>query len=308
MRWTINEIESFLAVIDAGSISGAAIRMDVSKSVISKRIGDFETALGTALFTRHAGRITPTESALDLAERVRPALTQLVNATECAVSDVRDLRGRLTVSAPMSFGTHHLGPIIAAFARAHPGLDLTLEYDDAMVDLARRGHDVAIRLGEMSDSTLLSRKLCEDRRAIVASPDYLARHGPLTDPARIPEHAAIRYLNRRIGDIWRFEPHVRPPRPSHLVTNNGEAMRDMVRAGLGIALLPMFIVHSDIEEGRLVQVLPELRPHGLPIHVVWPPVRPMPQKLRRFIDHLVESLGDTPPWLRDRPRVTSARS
>lgn len=298
MQWTINEIETFLAVIDAGSISGAAIRMDVSKSLISKRISDFETALGTALFTRHAGRITPTDAALTLAERLRPALAQLINATESAVADVSDLRGRLSISAPMSFGIHHLGPIIAAFARAHPRLEIVLDYDDAMVDLARKGHDVAIRLGEMSDSTLLSRKLCEDRRAIVASPDYLERHGPLTDPAQIPEHATIRYLNRRIGDIWRFEPPLQPPRASHLVTNNGEAMRDMVCAGLGIALLPMFIVHGDIEEGRLVQVLPDLRPHGLPIHVVWPPVKPMPRKIRLFIDHLVKSLGETPPWLR----------
>ncbi|MEQ8903404.1 MAG: LysR family transcriptional regulator [Roseovarius sp.] len=298
MRWTINEIETFLIVIDAGSISGAAIRMDISKSVISKRISDFETALGTALFTRHAGRITPTDPALTLAERLRPALTQLVTATESAVSDVKGLRGRLSISAPMSFGIHHLGPIIASFARAHPALEIVLDYDDAMVDLARKGHDVGIRLGEMSDSTLLSRKLCEDRRAIVASPNYIERHGPLTDQAQLSEHDTIRYLNRRIGDIWRFEPHVRPPRPSHLVTNNGEAMRDMVCAGLGIALLPMFIVHRDIEEGRLVQVLPDLRPHGLPIHVVWPPIKPMPQKLRLFINHLVESLGDTPPWLR----------
>src|SRR6056297_2602220 len=167
MRWTINEIEIFLAVIDAGSISGAAIRMGVSKSVISKRISDFETALGTALFTRHAGRITPTDSAMTLAERLLPALTQLVNVTESAASDARQLRGRLSISAPMSFGIHHLGPIIADFARAHPGLEMVLDYDDAMVDLARKGHDIGIRLGEMPDSTLMSRRLFEDRRAIV---------------------------------------------------------------------------------------------------------------------------------------------
>ncbi|WP_050664441.1 LysR family transcriptional regulator [Roseovarius tolerans] len=137
MRWTINEIETFLVVIDAGSISGAAIRVDVSKSVISKRISDFETALGTALFTRHAGRITPTDSALTLAERLRPALAHLVNATESAVSDVKELRGQLCISAPMSFGIHHLGPINALIARAHPALEIVLDYDDAMVDLAR---------------------------------------------------------------------------------------------------------------------------------------------------------------------------
>jgi len=298
MKWTITDIETFLLVMDAGSISGAAIRADVSKSVVSKRISDFEAAVGSALFTRHAGRITPTDAAISLSERLRPALAELVAATESVASGETGLRGRLTVSAPMSFGIQHLGPIIAEFAAAHPELDVTLEYDDAMVDLARGGFDAGIRLGEMADSTLVTRKLCEDRRAIVASPGYLERHGPLSDPAQLSDHATICYLNKRIGEIWRFDPPVAPPRPARLTTNNGEAMRDMVLAGLGIALLPMFIVHDDLRQGRLVQVLPELQPIPLSISVVWPPVRPMPRKLRLFVDHLAASFGDRPPWLR----------
>ncbi|WP_026758881.1 LysR family transcriptional regulator [Sediminimonas qiaohouensis] len=299
MQWTIADIETFLLVMDAGSISGAAIRADVSKSVVSKRISDFEAAVGTALFTRHAGRIAPTDAAISLAERLRPALVELVAAAESVASGETGLRGRLTVSTPMSFGIQHVGPIIAAFARAHPELEVILDYDDAMVDLARGGFDAGIRLGEMADSTLLTRKLCEGRRAIVASPDYLAHHGPLTNPAQLSDHASICYLNKRIGEIWRFDPPVAPPTPARLTTNNGEAMRDMVLAGLGISLLPMFIVHDDLRQGRLVQVLPELQPPPLPINVVWPPVRPMPRKLRLLVDHLAASLGDSPPWLRD---------
>ncbi|PWE32870.1 LysR family transcriptional regulator [Maritimibacter sp. 55A14] len=299
MQWSISEIETFLLVMDVGSISGAAIRADVSKSVVSKRISDFEASVGTALFTRHAGRITPTDAAISLAERLRPALAELVAATESVASGDAALRGRLTISAPMSFGIQHLGPIIAEFACAHPELEVVLEYDDAITDLARAGFDVGIRLGEMDDSTLVTRKLCEDRRAIVASPDYLERHGPLSKPAQLSNHATICYLNKRIGEIWRLDQPVSPPKPSRLTTNNGEAMRDLVIAGLGIALLPMFIVHEEIKKGRLVPVLPELRPNALPINVVWPPVKPMPRKLRLFIDHLVERFGETPPWLQE---------
>lgn len=298
MQWTIKDIETFLAVMDAGSISAAGIRADLSKSVVSKRISDFEASVGAALFTRHAGRITPTDAAIALAERLRPALAELVAATESVASGDTGLRGRLTVSAPMSFGIGHLGPILAAFARAHPDLELVLDYDDAIVDLARGGYDAGIRLGEMADSTLVSRKLCEDRRAIVASPDYLDRHGPLRNPEDLSGHLTIGYLNRRVVDIWRFDTSVLPPRPGRIFTNNGEAMRDMAVAGLGIALLPMFIVQEDLAEGRLVLVLPELKPAPLPVSVVWPPVKPMPRRLRLFIDHLVEHFGEVPPWSR----------
>ena len=138
MDWSISDIRTFLAVLDAGSISGAAARADLSKSVVSKRISDFEAALGVALFTRHAGRIAPTDAALALADRLRPALAELVAATE-SVGAQTDLRGRLAIAAPMSFGIRHLGPVIAGFARAHPGLEIVLDYDDQLADLSRAG-------------------------------------------------------------------------------------------------------------------------------------------------------------------------
>ncbi|RJL07791.1 LysR family transcriptional regulator [Paracoccus siganidrum] len=298
MGWTINDIETFLAVLDAGSISGAAARADLSKSVVSKRISDFEAALGVPLFTRHAGRIAPTDTAHALAERLRPALAELVAATESVAGGEAELRGRLSVAAPMSFGIRHLGPVIAGFARAHPGLEIVLDYDDQLTDLGRSGFDVGLRIGLMKDSTLMARRVCEDPRALVASPDYLARHGPVATPAQLPDHEIILYLNARLSEIWPFGPEIRPPRPGRVTANNGEAMRDLAIGGVGLALLPLFIVHDALRDGRLVRLLPGLPQQPLPVSLVWPPVRPMPRKLRLFIDHVTNAFADSPPWQR----------
>lgn len=295
MNWTLADIETFLAVMETGSVSAAGARLRLSKSVVSKRIAEFEAALGTALFLRSAGRISATDAAQELAERLRPALASLVAATESAASGA--LRGRLAIAAPMSFGIRHLGPVVAGFARAHPGLEIVLNYDDQHIDLARAGFDVALRIGRLRDSTLMARRLCEDPRAIVASPDYLARMGTPATAADLASHEAITYLNTRPGEAWELGPGVPPPRPARVAANNGEAMRDMAIAGLGLALLPSFIVHDALADGRLVAVLPGLAPPPLPISAVWPPIRPMPRKLRLFVDHLVATIGEHPPWL-----------
>ncbi len=295
MDWSISDIRTFLAVLDAGSISAAAARADLSKSVVSKRISDFEAALGVALFTRHAGRIAPTDAALTLAERLRPALAQLVAATESVGAEAQ-LRGRLASAAPMSFGIRHLGPVIAGFARAHPGLEIVLDYDDQLTDLGRAGFDVGLRIGVMKDSSLMARRVCADPRALVASPDYRAAHGSVDSPADLARHRAIGYLNARLGDLWPFA-GVAPPPLGRITANNGEAMRDMAIGGLGLALLPMFIVHDALRDGRLVRLLPDLAQEPLPISLVWPPVRPMPRKTRAFIDHVAAAFADAPPWL-----------
>lgn len=300
MNWTLAEIETFLAVLDAGSISGAATRADLSKSVVSKRISDFEAALGTALFSRHAGRIAPTDAGLALAERLRPALADLVAATESAAWGLSGLRGRLAIAAPTSFGIRHLGPVIADFARAHPELEVALDYDDALTDLARSGFDIAIRIGRLHDSTLMARKLCDDLRVIVASPGYLEEHGPLDTPDALGRQVGIGYCNRRFAEMWELADTAGRPVPvpsaGRLSANNGEAIRDMAEAGLGLALLPLFIVHDALAGGRLVRVLPGLRPDPIPISAVWPPVKPVPRKIRLFLDHLAKSFGGTPSW------------
>ncbi|AGT09385.1 LysR family transcriptional regulator [Paracoccus aminophilus] len=302
MRYSLDEMETFLTVMELGTVTAASDRLNLSKSVVSKRISDFETTLGAALFRRNAGRITPTEAALRLAERLRPALTELSAAAESAawgMDGVSVLRGRLTISAPMSFGTIYLSPLIAEFAALHPELEIRLDYDDRARDLLSEGFDVALRVGELRDTALKARKLCEDQQIPCASPDYIATHGAPRDLQELSQHPVISYSHRSDTRLWEFHCNgraVSAPVKSRLSMNNGEAIRDFVIAGLGLGMLPGFIVSPEIAKGRLVRILPGYAPRRVPISLVWPPVEPMPAKLRAFIDFIAAALHDGPPW------------
>lgn len=302
MRYRVDEIETFLTVMELGTITAAAARLNLSKSVVSKRISDFEARIGAALFRRNAGRITPTDAAMRLAERLRPALNELVAAAESASWDsdgATSLRGVLSIAAPMSFGLLHLSPIIADFAVRHPQLDLRVDYDDRARDLARDGFDVGVRIGSLGDTALKARKLCSDRLVACAAPAYLARMGRPVHPRDLARHDAIGYDNMSDAASWqltregeRFTPS---PRRRYSM-NNGRAMLDMAAAGLGLAMLPGFLAAPALKDGRLEQILPEYSARSMPITAVWPPVSPMPAKLRAFVDHLRERLGEGRPW------------
>ena len=302
MRWTIDEIRTFLDVMDTGTVSKAADRANLSKSVISKRISDLELALGASLFQRHAGRITPTRTAQELALRLRPTLVEMTQALESAAWGMAGLRGSLSISAPMSFGTLHLGQVLAEFAKLHPELELIVDYDDRVVDLVRGRVDLALRIGQLPDSGLMVRHLCEDPRALCASPAYLSRRGEPKTLEELVQHPAIGYLNVHAAQVWQFLDEqgeaVSVPMQGRITANNGEAMRDMAVAGLGIALLPRFIAHDALKAGQLVRIAERLTPTPLPISAVWPPAKPMPMKLRAIIDHLAAAFSDRPPWMR----------
>jgi DNA-binding transcriptional LysR family regulator len=302
MRYSLDEIETFLAVIELGTLTAAGARLNLSKSVISKRISDFEAELGAALFRRNAGRVIPTEAAIRLAERLRPAVVALRAATEGAIGEAEagtPLHGKLAITAPMTFGTMHLSPVLASFAAAHPGLDLRIEYDDRMRDLEREGFDIAIRIGEARDAHLMQRKLYEDRQVVCASPDYLARHGVPQTPADLTAHEVIGYAHVGNAQLWQFHQDgraVSPPVRGRITLNNGEAMRDMAIAGLGVAVLPAFVVAEAIRQGQLQPLMPDFGARALPVLAVWPPISPLPAKLRALIDHLAAALGPVPPW------------
>lgn len=299
MRYTLDEIETFLAVMELGTITATAARLNLSKSVVSKRISDLELTLGAALFRRNAGRITPTEAAHRLDDRLRPALTELIQAAESAVwagEGDDTLRGALSIAAPMSFGTLYLSPIIARFAARHPELELRVDYDDRARDLLRDGFDIGIRIGHMRDTALMQRKLCEDEAIPCASPAYLDRNGRPADLTELSDHQIIGYNHMSNAQLWALGVHVPPPLKSRIAVNNGEAMRDMAIEGVGLVILPGFLAAAAIADGRLERILPEMEPRRLPIVAVWPPVAPMPPKLRRFIDFLRVELDGGRPW------------
>ena len=301
MRYDLNDLETFLTVLELGTVTAAAARLNLSKSVISKRISDLETVLGAALFRRNAGRITPTEAAERLAERLRPALAELIAAAEGAAWDmdgVAPLRGTLSIAAPMSFGILHLGPIIARFAAQNPELEISVDYDDRTRDLAREGFDIGIRIGAMRDNALMQRKLCEDDSMVCASPAYLDRTGRPETLAELREHQVIGYSHMPNSQLWQFRDQGRFVSPSvqgRLKLNNGEAIRDMAIEGLGLAMLPGFIAGPAVAAGRLERVLPGFGTRPMPIVAVWPPVSPLPAKLRRFVDHVADELRQ-PSW------------
>ncbi|SIQ73733.1 transcriptional regulator, LysR family [Paracoccus thiocyanatus] len=301
MRYDLNDLETFLTVMELGTVTAAAARLNLSKSVVSKRITDLEATLGAALFRRNAGRITPTEAAQRLAERLRPALAELVAAAESTAWDMdglAPLRGTLSVAAPMSFGVLHLGPIIARFAAQNPELEFRVDYDDRSRDLAREGFDIGIRIGKMRDKALMQRKLCEDASIACASPAYLDRKGRPQTLADLREHEVIGYSHLPMSQLWQFQDRdrfVSPLVQGRLSMNNGEAIRDMAIEGLGLAILPGFLVAPALADGRLERVLAGFGTRPLPIVAVWPPVSPMPAKLRRFVDHLAAELH-RPAW------------
>ena len=305
MHYTLEEITTFLTVMELGTVTAAAARLNLSKSVVSKRVSDFELTLGVALFRRNAGRITPTEAALRLADRLRPALAELNAAAESAAwsgDSPETLRGRLSIAAPMTFGTMYLSEMISRFALQHPELELRVDYDDRVRDLQRDGFDLGIRIGRTRDTALMQRKLCDDIAFPCASPAFLARHGRPAHPADLGGMPVIGYSYVSNNENWQFRQgdQVMTPAVREAVSvNNGEAMRELAIAGVGLAYLPRFIVAAALADGRLERVLPDIQPQVIPILIVWPPVQPMPTKLRRLIDHLAAEFINGPPWVRD---------
>ncbi len=304
MRFRLNDIEAFITVMEAGSFSAAGLRMNLSKSVISKRIGDLERALGAQLLSRSTRGVHATDSGQEFYLRARDLMQQLDDAVESTMENKTRLCGQLKISAPMSFGTMHLGPILFEFLSRHPELELSLHLDDRKTDIEASGFDLAIRITQMKDSTLIARHLTASRRVVCCSPGYAARHGLPDCVEDIVNHRCIGYSNVYSGQLWQFEPAAGSERTRSIpvkagfVFNNGESMRDAAIAGLGLTLLPRFIVADALRDGRLINATPNDEPTADTIYAMYPQQRYHPRKVRAVIDHLAASFAQTPAWER----------
>lgn len=296
----LDGITTFIAVAKAGSISDAARRLRLSKSVVSDRLGELERSLGARLVHRSTRKLTLTEDGFSFLERA----SRIAHEVEEAAADMAQRRGALIgplrISAPVTFGRMHLGPAIYPFLIKHPGIELTLDLDDRRVDATADGYDAVVRHGPLLDSSLTAWRLAPSRRVLVASPDYLARHGTPNSLTELNGHSGIFYTHRGVAD-WRFsDPDgvtiVRGR--AALRVNNGDMMRDAALAGIGIALLPMFIVGADIMAGRLRLVDVSVQPESEFIYVAHPEGRRPSAKLRAFADCLRDAFGDPPYWER----------
>jgi DNA-binding transcriptional LysR family regulator len=294
----LDDIASFVAVAEAGSISEAARRLRLSKSVVSERLAEIERSLGSSLVHRTTRKLSLTEDGTAFLERAMRILREVEDATADMAERRGSLSGPLRISAPVTFGRLHLGPALFPFLARHPKLEMTLELEDRRVDAAADGFDAVIRHGPLEDSRLVAWRLASSRRLLVASPEYLARAGAPTSVEQLHSHRGIFYMNRGVAD-WRFqgpEGALNVRARVALRVNNGDMMRDAAAAGLGIAHLPTFIVGAAIKSGALRVVDVGVAAAEEHIFLAHPEGRRSSAKLRAFADWLREAIGDPPYW------------
>jgi DNA-binding transcriptional LysR family regulator len=297
-----DDMKVFVRAVEAESFSGAAQRLGVAKSVVSRRMASLEGRLGTSLFHRTTRRLSLTETGHAYYERARRILADVAEAEDVARRLQSELKGRLRVAAPMSFGLMHLSPAVTEFLVAHPQLEIELDLNDRRVDLVSEGHDLAIRIGKLPDSSLIARRLAPCRHVVCASPAYLQTRGEPHSPECLEgdHHDCLVYSNRTISEEWRFRiggewRSVRVS-PKRLGVNNGDVLRDAAIAGLGLVALPTFIVSGAIQRGELKPVLRDYDLDDPSIHAVWSPNRELSAKVRAFVDFLSDRFGGTPYW------------
>jgi len=278
-----------VAVADAGGVSGAARRLGLPKSIVSRRLSRLESELNTQLLTRTTRGAALTEAGATFREHAARVVAELEAARD-SLSPEGELRGLLRIAAPLSFGASHLAPLIAEFAKRHPQLQITTAYGDRFVDLVGEGFDVAIRLGWLPDSSLVARRIGPVTGRLVATPDYVKTNGAPMSLDDIGNHPAL----MQGMEIWRVRDgdQVITLHPQgRFKADHGQALVSAVLAGLGIAMLPDFLIDEHIASGALVTLLPQYPMPEAGLYVVRPPGDHPSRKVRVFTDMLVDRLA-----------------
>jgi DNA-binding transcriptional LysR family regulator len=287
-----------VSVVESGSVSEAARRLRLSKSVVSERLAELERSLGGMLLHRTTRKLTLTEDGTAFLERAARIVREIEDATAEMAERRGTLSGPLRIAAPVTFGRMHLGPALYPFLAKHPEIQLVLDIDDRRVDVSSEGYDAIVRNGPIVDSRLVVWKLSRSRRLLVASPDYLERYGTPKTLNDLDGHKGIFYTNRGVSD-WRFQTPdgAIVVRASQVLgMNNGDMIRDAAVAGLGIALLPAFIAGPAVSEGLLSEIDVGYKPEAEFIYMAHPEGRNPSAKLRAVADHLRKTFGDPPYW------------
>ncbi|PAU75048.1 LysR family transcriptional regulator [Halomonas salipaludis] len=282
----IEELLTFVEVAEAGGISPAARRLGVSKSIVSRRLFRLETELGIQLLVRTTRGAALTEAGATFRDYAARACTEIDAARE-TILPAGDLRGRLRISAPLSFGSTHFAPVIAEMARRHPRLHINTYYSDHVVDLIAAGYDCAIRLGYLEDSSLIARRVGTIYGTLVASPGYIKAHGAPETPEELLNHQAL----LQGSEAWQFmdDNKIITVRPQgRFKADNGAALVTAAVAGLGIGMLPSGLVHKYLASGALNPIMDRypVRPGGA--YVIRPPGHHPARKIRVLTELLIE--------------------
>lgn len=294
----IQEMSSFVAVVEAGSFVGAAQATGASKAAVSRHVGELERRLGIRLLHRTTRRLSLTEEGRIFFERAKELLESIDEAEAQLTRRSGEARGVIRVNAPVTFGALHLAPLWGPFADANPKVSLDITLSDRLVDVVDEGCDLAIRISAIPDSTLVTRKLASTRMVLCASPDYLRERGTPSHPRELARHSVISYTYWSTRDEWRFtgpDGLVSVHITSRIHTNNGDTCRRAALAHHGVILQPDFIVGPDLRRGDLVELMPAWRAIEVGIYAVYASRKNLPLKTRKLIDHLADALRE-PSW------------
>jgi DNA-binding transcriptional LysR family regulator len=292
-------METFVQVVEAGSFVAASDRMDLSPAMVSRHVQDLEERLGTRLLNRTTRRISLTEPGAAYYERCQQVLRDIEEMDLSVAREVQQPRGLLRVNAPVVFGTRHLSLLLAEYEGRYPEVAIDLNLTDRFIDLVEEGADLAVRIGALTESTLVARRLCPIRLVLCASPGYLERYGTPRTPTDLAGHNCLGYTYTRGGAEWELSgpdgPVVVSIRGS-LRANHGEVLHQAAIGGLGLALQPTFIAGEALAAGLLRPVLPDYCPTEISAYAVFPSRKFLSAKVRTFVDFLAEKLGPEPYW------------
>jgi DNA-binding transcriptional LysR family regulator len=289
----MDALATFVAILDTGSLAAAGRRLGRSPPAVSRDLAALEDTIGARLIERTTRRLAPTEAGQRLAARARDLLAELDAALQ-PEADAATLRGTLRVAAPQVFGRLHMTPLVSGFLAEHPALRVGLALSDQYVDLVEAGIDVALRIGALPDSSLVTRRLGMVRRVLVASPAYLDLRGTPVQPGDLSGHAVIFTRGSSAAAEWRFRVAGRDravPIVPRLTVNQVDAALFAARAGHGIARPLSYQVADDLDAGRLVRLLAAFEPPPLPVQLALPSARHMAPAVRAFVDFAVARLG-----------------
>ena len=289
----LNAISVFCKVIETQSFTQAANQQNISVAMASKLVSQLEEHLKTRLLQRTTRKIVPTEAGMLYYQRCQAILLDLSEADSSISNMATSLQGNLLISVPRDFGLLYISPNLPKFIELHPNLHVEIEFEDKRVDLVAEGYDLALRIGYMQDSSLVARKISSSPMHFVASPSYLEARGTPLTPDDLEYHQGLLYkssLNQVHWQSTKANQIQRYKIQSKVVSNNGMALLEMTKAGLGISNAPGFFVKDALASGELVEILSEYKQKPLDIYVVYPNRRHLPAKVRAFIEFLA-SLG-----------------